>query len=70
MVALGYPLSKVRIAGASLGIASILFAGVALGAMVLRPDLDPGLRHNLSLEMTLVYELGLAIFHRCAVEGI
>ncbi len=30
VVALGYPLSKVRIAGASLGIASILFAGIGL----------------------------------------
>ncbi|HEX9080800.1 MAG TPA: hypothetical protein VF768_00905, partial [Holophagaceae bacterium] len=62
VVALGYPLSKIRIAGASLGIASILFAGIALGALVIRPDLDPGIRHNLSLEMKLVYELGLAIF--------
>ncbi len=62
VVALGYPISKIRIAGASLGIASILFAGIALGALVIRPDLDPGLRHNLSLEMKLVYELGLAIF--------
>ncbi len=62
VVALGYPLSKIRVAGASFGIASILFAGIALGALVIRPDLDPALRKGLSHEMKLVYELGLAVF--------
>jgi putative transport protein len=51
VVALGYPISKIRIAGASLGIASILFAGIAIGA------LDPRLKLP---EMT--YLLGLAVF--------
>ena len=51
VVAFGYPISKIRIAGASLGIASILFAGIAIGA------LDPRLKLP---EMT--YLLGLAVF--------
>jgi putative transport protein len=51
VIALGYPISKIRIAGASLGIASILFAGIAIGA------LDPRLKLP---EMT--YLLGLAVF--------
>ncbi len=62
VVALGYPISKIRIAGASLGIASILFAGIAMGAVVVAPDLDPALKKDISKEMKLVYELGLAIF--------
>jgi len=62
VVALGYPISKVRIAGASLGIASILFAGIALGALVVVPGLDPALKKGISGEMKLIYELGLAIF--------
>ncbi|MBK8725254.1 MAG: transporter [Holophagaceae bacterium] len=51
VVALGYPISRIRIAGAGLGIASILFAGIALGA------LDPRLKLP-----ELTYLLGLAIF--------
>jgi putative transport protein len=62
VVALGYPISKLRVAGASFGIASILFAGIALGALVVRPDLDPALKGDISREMKLVYELGLAVF--------
>lgn len=62
VVALGYPISKIRIAGASFGIASILFAGIALGALVMAPGLDPGLKQDISKEMKLVYELGLAVF--------
>lgn len=62
VVALGYPISKIRIAGASFGIASILFAGIALGALVMAPGLDPGLKKDISKEMKLVYELGLAVF--------
>jgi len=62
VVALGYPISKIRIAGASFGIASILFAGIALGAWVMAPGLDPMLKKDISKEMKLVYELGLAVF--------
>jgi putative transport protein len=62
VVALGYPISKVRVAGASFGIASILFAGIALGALVMAPGLDPLLKKDISKEMKLVYELGLAVF--------
>ncbi|HJV49669.1 MAG TPA: TrkA C-terminal domain-containing protein, partial [Geothrix sp.] len=62
VVALGYPISKIRIAGASFGIASILFAGIALGALVMAPGLDPNLKKDISKEMKLVYELGLAVF--------
>lgn len=62
VVALGYPISKVRLAGASFGIASILFAGIAMGALLVVPDMDPALKKDLSSEMKLVYELGLAIF--------
>jgi len=62
VVALGYPISKLRIAGASFGIASILFAGIALGALVMAPGLDANLKKDISKEMELVYELGLAVF--------
>ena len=62
VVALGYPISKLRVAGASFGIASILFAGIALGALVMAPGLDPLLKKDISREMKLVYELGLAVF--------
>jgi putative transport protein len=62
VVALGYPISKLKVAGASFGIASILFAGIALGALVMAPGLDPGLKQDISKEMKLVYELGLAVF--------
>jgi len=62
VVALGYPISKLRVAGASFGIASILFAGIALGAVVVTPGLDPAVKKDLSREMKLIYELGLAIF--------
>ena len=62
VVALGYPISKLRIAGASFGIASILFAGIAMGALIVVPELDPVLKKDISKEMNLIYELGLAIF--------
>lgn len=61
-VALGYPISRLRIRGASLGVASILFAGIALGALVITPDLDPALKKDLGHTMKLIYELGLAVF--------
>ena len=62
VVALGYPISKLKVAGASFGIASILFAGIALGALVMAPGLDPALKQDISKDMKLVYELGLAVF--------
>lgn len=62
VVALGYPISKLRVAGASFGIASILFAGIALGALVVSPGLEPALKKDISREMKLIYELGLAVF--------
>ena len=62
VVALGYPISKIKVAGASFGIASILFAGIALGALVMAPGLDPTLKGEISKDMKLVYELGLAVF--------
>ncbi len=62
VVALGYPISKLQVAGASFGIASILFAGIALGALVMAPGLDPALKQDISKDMKLVYELGLAVF--------
>jgi putative transport protein len=62
VVALGYPISKVKIGGASFGIASILFAGIALGAFVMAPGLDARLKQDISKDMNLVYELGLAVF--------
>jgi len=62
VVALGYPISKLKVAGASFGIASILFAGIALGALVMAPGLDPALKGEISKDMKLVYELGLAVF--------
>jgi putative transport protein len=37
VVALGYPLGRLKIAGGGLGVASVLFAGLAVGA--LDPDL-------------------------------
>ena len=61
-VALGYPISRLQVRGASLGVASILFAGIALGALVITPDLDPALKQDLGHSMKLVYELGLAVF--------
>ncbi len=62
VVALGWPISKVRIAGASFGIASVLFAGIALGALVVTPHLDSGVKRDLTQELKLIYELGLAVF--------
>lgn len=62
VIALGYPLSRVKIAGASLGIASVLFTGIALGALFITPTLPSATKLELIREMRLVYELGLAIF--------
>jgi putative transport protein len=51
VVALGYPLGRIKIGGSSLGIAAVLFVGIAVGA------LDP----NLKLP-EIVYQLGLLLF--------
>src|SRR5512144_1837739 len=51
VAAIGYPLGRIRLWGTSLGIAGVLFAGLAIGA--LHPDLKLP---------EVVYLLGLAIF--------
>jgi len=51
VAALGYPLGRIRVGGFNLGVASVLFVGLAIGA------LDPRLRLP-----DLVFMLGLAIF--------
>lgn len=58
VLALGYPLGMIRIAGFSLGLAAILFTGLAIGSL----DTDLSLPKNI-LDMGLVlfvYTLGLA----------
>jgi putative transport protein len=58
VVAVGYPLGRLRIAGFSLGVAGVLFAGLAAGA--LHPDLRlPELIYQLGLVL-VVYTIGLA----------
>ncbi len=51
VAAIGFPLGRIAIGGSSLGVAAVLFVGLAFGA------LDP----NLKLP-ELVYELGLVVF--------
>jgi AspT/YidE/YbjL antiporter-like protein len=51
VIAIGYPLGRVRIAGVSLGVAAVLFTGLAVGA--LHPDMKLP---------ELVYQLGLVLF--------
>ena len=58
VIAVGYPLGRVKIGGFSLGIAAVLFAG--LGAGALRPDFQlPELVYQLGLVL-FVYTIGLA----------
>ncbi len=58
VVAVGYPLGRVRMGGFSLGVAGVLFAGLAAGA--LHPDLKlPELIYQLGLVL-FVYTMGLA----------
>lgn len=58
VVAVGYPLGRIRIGGFSLGVAGVLFAGLAAGA--LHPDLKlPELIYQLGLVL-FVYTIGLA----------
>lgn len=49
--AIGYPLGRIRVGGASLGTASVLFVGIAFGAV------DPSLRLP-----DIIYLAGLALF--------
>jgi putative transport protein len=51
IAAIGYPLGRIKIHGSSLGVAAVLFVGIAVGA------LDP----NLKLPEVL-YQLGLVVF--------
>ncbi|HEU5086664.1 MAG TPA: TrkA C-terminal domain-containing protein, partial [Roseiflexaceae bacterium] len=51
VAAIGYPLGRIRVGGTSLGVASVLFVGLAFGA------LDPDLKLP-----EIVYQLGLIIF--------
>ena len=51
VAAIGYPLGRIRLRGTSLGVASVLFVGLAFGA------LDPDLKLP-----EIVYQLGLIIF--------
>ncbi|MBL8045957.1 MAG: hypothetical protein JNL09_05415, partial [Anaerolineales bacterium] len=58
VVAVGYPLGNIKVAGSSLGLAAVLFAGLAFGA--LHPDLKlPELVYQLGLVL-FVYTLGLS----------
>src|SRR5574340_239789 len=51
VAAIGYPLGRVKIRGGSLGVAAVLFVGLAIGSF--HPDLKPP---------EIVYMLGLALF--------
>ncbi|MFM7430625.1 MAG: hypothetical protein ACKO1F_12080, partial [Flammeovirgaceae bacterium] len=53
-MAVGAPLGKIKIAGVNLGIASILFTGLAFGALA----------PNIKLP-AIVYEIGLVLFIYC-----
>lgn len=58
VAAIGYPLGRLRVGGASLGVAAVLFVGLAFGA--LDPDLKlPDVVYNLGLVL-FVYTLGLS----------
>jgi putative transport protein len=58
VVALGYPVGRLRVRGISLGIAAILFAGLAIGALDVRLQL-PEVVHLLGLCL-FVYSVGLS----------
>ncbi len=51
VVAIGYPVGRLRIAGSSIGVAAVLFAGLAVGS------LDPDLKLPV-----IIYQLGLVLF--------
>ena len=51
VAAIGYPLGRIKIAGISLGVAAVLFAGLAIGS----------LREDLKLP-EVIYQFGLVLF--------
>ncbi|ACZ40562.1 aspartate:alanine exchanger family transporter [Sphaerobacter thermophilus] len=58
VAAIGYPIGRITVAGVSLGVAAVLFAGLAVGA--LDPDLQlPEIIYNLGLVL-FVYTIGLS----------
>ncbi|MCU0427036.1 MAG: transporter [Candidatus Kapabacteria bacterium] len=58
VIALGYPLGRLKIAGLSLGVAAVLFVGIAVGS--LHPELKlPELVYILGLSL-FVYTVGLS----------
>src|SRR5512139_2294976 len=58
VAAVGYPLGRIRIRGSSLGVASVLFTGLAIGS--LHPDLKlPEIVYVLGVAL-FVYTVGLA----------
>ncbi len=58
VAAVGYPLGRIRICGSSLGVASVLFTGLAIGS--LHPDLKlPEIIYVLGVAL-FVYTVGLA----------
>jgi putative transport protein len=58
VAAIGYPLGRIRIRGSSLGVAAVLFVGLAIGSI--HPDLKlPEIVYMLGLA-TFVYTIGLA----------
>ena len=58
VAAIGYPLGRISIGGSSLGVAAVLFVGLAIGA--LHPDLKlPELVYQLGL-VVFVYTIGLS----------
>lgn len=58
VAAIGYPLGRLKIGGASLGVAAVLFVGLAFGA--LDPDLKlPEVIYNIGL-LLFVYTIGLS----------
>ncbi len=58
VIAVGYPLGKIQVAGSSLGLAAVLFTGLAFGA--LHPEMKlPELVYQLGLVL-FVYTIGLS----------
>lgn len=58
VAAIGYPLGRIKIRGSSLGVAAVLFVGLAIGSI--HPDLKlPEIVYMLGLA-TFVYTIGLA----------
>ena len=58
VAAIGYPLGQIKIRGSSLGVAAVLFVGLAIGS--LHPDLKlPEIVYLLGLVL-FVYTIGLS----------